>query len=112
MPIISGQITDAQTGHALPGATVLINSDGTAADDSGRYRFNVLPGVYTITVKYLGYLQTTTQTTVFENKTINIPLTPRTMDLPGTTVTASRTYKALILAGAVAGIIYLLSKIK
>ncbi len=55
---ITGSITDAGTGNALPGANVLIKDShmGSASDRNGVYIIrNVAPGVYTLRVTYIGY---------------------------------------------------------
>jgi outer membrane receptor protein involved in Fe transport len=55
---ISGKITDKKSGETLIGATVLIDgtTKGTAANIEGSYTLTgVAPGIYTITIKYMGY---------------------------------------------------------
>ena len=55
---IRGQITDADTGKPLPGATVglLGTSLGAVADPSGGYRIDNVPvGRYQLKVAYVGY---------------------------------------------------------
>lgn len=57
-PTIEGHVKDAQTGEALPGATVLLlgTSMGSATDLSGRFIIrDVPPGSYTIRTTYVGY---------------------------------------------------------
>ncbi|MCL5267437.1 MAG: TonB-dependent receptor [Bacteroidetes bacterium] len=57
---IKGSVKDAQTGEALPGATVMLKgtSIGTSTDLNGNYVVrNVPPGSYTIRVIYVGYEQ-------------------------------------------------------
>lgn len=55
---ISGKVTDAQTGDALPGANVLLKgtSLGASTGLNGNYTIgSVPPGSYTIRVSYVGY---------------------------------------------------------
>lgn len=55
---ISGVVTDAETGQALPGANVLVDgtSLGAATDLEGYYTIlNIPPGVYSIKVSMMGY---------------------------------------------------------
>ncbi|MFA7228894.1 MAG: carboxypeptidase-like regulatory domain-containing protein, partial [Melioribacteraceae bacterium] len=66
---IAGKITDAKTGEALPGASIVITSVwengveiplkqtiGTSCDLTGYYFIiNVRPGTYTLTASYIGY---------------------------------------------------------
>ncbi len=62
---IRGTIRDAQTGDALPSASVLLvgTSFGAAANVEGKYIVrNVTPGTYTLRVSYIGY------------KTIDLPI--------------------------------------
>lgn len=57
-PRISGHLTDAQTGDALPGGTVILvgTSLGASTELSGKYTiYNVPPGSYTIRATYIGY---------------------------------------------------------
>ncbi|NJO02456.1 MAG: hypothetical protein HC880_12890, partial [Bacteroidia bacterium] len=56
--LIKGQITDAQTGDVLPGATALVQEtgQGAAADYAGFYRINRLAeGSYTLEFSFVGY---------------------------------------------------------
>jgi len=58
---LSGEIFDAQTNQAIPGATVYIEEleRGTAADEDGRFDFGeISPGTYTLTVRSVGYTVT------------------------------------------------------
>ena len=66
---LSGVITDAQTGDALPGANVLLvgTGMGAASDINGKFIVrNVPAGTYTMRVTYLGYQTISTTLTVHE----------------------------------------------
>jgi iron complex outermembrane receptor protein len=54
---ISGQVTDAETGEALIGASVVVEGTavGTATDFDGNYRLNVPANANTLRVSYTGY---------------------------------------------------------
>ena len=55
---ITGMITEAETGSALPGATVQVPDEGTgaAADSDGQYRITGVPaGEQTVRVTFIGY---------------------------------------------------------
>ncbi|MBS4029773.1 MAG: carboxypeptidase-like regulatory domain-containing protein [Ignavibacteriales bacterium] len=55
---LQGKITDSETGEALIGATILIQStqSGAATNLDGEYAIlNIPPGNYTVRVSYLGY---------------------------------------------------------
>ncbi len=72
---VTGEVTDAQDGQPLPGATVQIVEAqmGAATDANGQYRIaNVPTGEQTLEVSFVGY-QTTTQTvTVEEGETVTV----------------------------------------
>ena len=55
---IAGTIVDEKSGETLIGANVLIEGTaiGTATDFDGKYQFNAAPGIYTIHVSYIGYV--------------------------------------------------------
>ena len=54
---IKGSITDKQTREPLTGATVQIvgTTQGAIADMDGNYSLNVTNGIYTLSIKYIGY---------------------------------------------------------
>ena len=55
---VSGTVTDADTGEALPGASVIVEGTtmGAATDGNGRYAIGDLPsGTHTLTVSFVGY---------------------------------------------------------
>ena len=55
---ITGTVSDAVTGYALPAANVLLveTEAGAETDSKGRFFFlNVAPGIYTLRVTYVGY---------------------------------------------------------
>src|SRR5437762_1193324 len=57
---VAGRVTDARTGHGVPGARVGLQgaSLGTVTNDSGGFRIaNVPPGSYTVAVRRIGYVQ-------------------------------------------------------
>jgi len=56
---LTGQITDAETGEPLIGATVYIESvnRGTQSDVDGNYTINDIDsGTYTVSYRYVGYV--------------------------------------------------------
>jgi iron complex outermembrane recepter protein len=55
---LSGKVTDAKTGLALPGATILIQdiNKGSISKEDGTYSINNIPeGKYLVEVSYVGY---------------------------------------------------------
>lgn len=56
--VISGEVTDAYDGFALPGASLYIEDSNryTVSDQNGGYQFLDVPeGTYTVYVEYIGY---------------------------------------------------------
>lgn len=93
--VITGKVTDEQSGETLIGTTVAIQGDkATATNVEGRYALNVTAqGKYTIVVKYLGY-QTKVINDIDVNAgtvtSLNIILKPEaSRTLTGVTVTSS-----------------------
>jgi TonB-dependent receptor len=93
--VISGKVTDEQSGETLIGTTVAIEGDkATATNVEGRYALDVAArGKYTIVIKYLGY-----QTKIINDidvdagkvTSLNIILKPdASKALKGVTVTSS-----------------------
>jgi len=57
---LSGTVTDAESGEALPGANVIVsnveNQTGAATNVDGFFQVrNMVPGVYTVDISYIGY---------------------------------------------------------
>ncbi len=57
---VRGKVTDGTTGAPLPGATVILRSDGdmdgTVTDEKGVFRFQGVPvGRYTVEARFVGY---------------------------------------------------------
>lgn len=88
--IIKGKISGQQN-EPLAGATLLVNgtTSSTAADLNGDYQFYVNPGNLNLTVRYLGYRDTTINVslTAGQLKIINITLKSRQAALEGVVVT-------------------------
>ncbi len=59
--ILSGTITNSESGERLPGVTVFEESTGkgTVSNDEGSYSLHLPKGVYTILFKYVGYADRT-----------------------------------------------------
>ena len=58
---LSGTVTDAATGTALPGVTVVLEGTtlGTTADAEGRYTvIGIRPGVYSVRFSFVGFAPT------------------------------------------------------
>lgn len=68
---LKGKISDKESNESVPFATIVIKSDvkteGTSTDDKGKFDFeNLVPGIYTLTVSYIGF-----EDTIIENIEIN-----------------------------------------
>ena len=66
--VLTGKITDAKTGEALPGASIYLHDlkKGTISDDKGMYHIaNLNGGKYLIEITYRGYA------TIIETVTVN-----------------------------------------
>jgi outer membrane receptor protein involved in Fe transport len=64
---VGGRVTDAKTGAALTGATVVVEGTSriTTTDNDGRYRIAELaPGTYTVRARYIGYAPGTAPVTI------------------------------------------------
>lgn len=99
---VTGQVTDAESGEALPGVNVLIeqSQQGAATDIDGEFEItNVEPGTYTVSASYIGYEMFETSVEVGESAvTVDIALTPSMSALDDVIVTAfgvSREQKSL-----------------
>jgi len=79
---IKGRVADKETGEALIGANVVIQSTviGVATDIDGRFLLrSVPPGTYTLRASYIGYIAVNLQVTVNTDQTteIDFPLVAR-----------------------------------
>lgn len=71
--IITGRITDSETGEPLTGATVVLNdSTGISSDTDGKYELKVLPGTYKISFQFVGYQSAVIEITAFAKDTVRI----------------------------------------
>ena len=93
-PTISGKITDAKTGEALAGASVIIEDAklGTVTDSSGSYFIrNVPAGHHLIEVSFTGYSSVLEHVDVVADKEVNISLTSSIIEYQAVTVTGVST---------------------
>jgi hypothetical protein len=74
---VAGRVTDARTGHGVPGARVSLQgtSLGTVTNDSGGFRIaNVPPGSYVVTVRRIGYVPGTKAVTVAADQEVAVDI--------------------------------------
>lgn len=91
---LTGRVVDAESGEPLPGATVRLRElgQGRATDRNGRFRFENLPArVYTVAVKFVGYLAAERRVEVSEGDSVAVEfrLEPSALALPDVVVTAT-----------------------
>lgn len=90
---VSGTVTDASTGDALPGANVVLvgTNMGAAAASDGSYTVtNVPAGSYTITASVIGYADASQSVDVSGDVTANFSLETSALELSALEVLASR----------------------
>jgi iron complex outermembrane receptor protein len=90
---VSGKITDAKTGEALPGATVIIQNTtvGVASDHWGRYHLdNLKPGSYILQASYVGYSALSKTIDITGNTGVDLSLDRNTILTEEVTVNATR----------------------
>ena len=91
---LSGNVTDAATHRPLPGANILLvgTTLGTTTDASGSFALTgLLPGKYTVAVRYIGY-KTVQKTVRIGRKPVKLifELQPQTISAQEIVVTANR----------------------
>ena len=90
---VSGTVSDASTGDALPGANVVLEgtSMGAAASSDGTYSISNVPaGSYTVTASVIGYANTSKTVNVSGDVTVNFSLTISIINVSAIDVVAAR----------------------
>jgi iron complex outermembrane receptor protein len=90
---VTGKITDQQTGEALPGATITIQSlaISTISNATGNYTFkNLKGGSHALTVSYIGYKTVNSTVSITTNGTADFALTRSSTLTEEVTVSATR----------------------
>lgn len=89
---ISGNITDADNGEGLIGATVLVKelNTGGVTNEYGFYSLTLSKGEYTLAISYVGYETLTTSVSLDRNLRINHELNPQSSNLEEVVVTSER----------------------
>ncbi|MBX0291684.1 DUF5686 and carboxypeptidase regulatory-like domain-containing protein [Hymenobacter sp. HSC-4F20] len=74
--VFSGQVTEAATGQPVPFASVFVRgtSQGTTADDNGRYQLTASGPVDTLVASAIGFAAQKKKVTAAERQTINFTL--------------------------------------
>ena len=92
---ITGSVTDASTGDALPGANVIVDGQpyGGASDLSGAYVIEGVPaGNYTVSASVIGYetVKLSAQVATGVATTLNFALTSAALEMSALEIVASR----------------------
>ncbi|MFN4146290.1 MAG: SusC/RagA family TonB-linked outer membrane protein [Runella sp.] len=98
---VSGVITAAENGEALPGVNVLVkgSNQGTTTDNTGRYTLKIPNSNATIVVSFIGYLKQ--EIAVGGRSTIDVKLEVDTKALEEVVVVGYGTQEKVNLTGAV-----------
>ena len=92
---IAGTVVD-ETGQTMPGVQIYIESieKGAVTDVDGKYSIiNLEPGIYTVTVRYLGYatvIVKNVEVIVDKTTTVDVELEPAVLEGQEVVVTAQR----------------------
>lgn len=87
--VVAGRV-DGASGEPLPGANVIVdNGQGTSTDVFGNFKLKLAPGVYNVTVSYIGYKTQRLEVSLVDQplKEVNFHLVSGTVELAGITVT-------------------------
>jgi TonB-dependent starch-binding outer membrane protein SusC len=102
--VITGTVTDSQSGETLIGASVSLKSEptkGTITDDLGKFSLIAAQGQILV-FSYVGY--TMQEVTVGSSRTINVRLVPSTESIAGVVVIGYGTAKKRDATGSVTAI--------
>jgi len=89
---VSGTITDATTGEALIGATVLVEElkSGTATNVYGYYSISLNPATYRLVFSYIGYQPLSREVSLDKNYRFDIALAPQSQQLTVVEITGDK----------------------
>ena len=102
---ITGSVTDAASGEALPGVNVVIvgTSQGAATNAEGDYSISVEPGQYDLRASFVGYesLEKTVTVDEGEDATLNFALPPSAQQLEDLVVVGYGKQEAETVSGSI-----------
>jgi iron complex outermembrane receptor protein len=95
--LLSGRITDAESGEGLISATIRVGEEGQLTDFDGKFAFTLAPGTYELEVRYLGYETYRQQITLAagDHPSLDLSLKESATLLQTATVSSSRYAKPL-----------------
>lgn len=108
--VLTGTVSDSETGEVLPGANVSIDGStmGASSDTEGRYNITGLePGSYTVRATFIGYQPNTREITIEEGQetmTVDFALQPAAMAMDEMVVVGYGTQTRGSITGTVSSI--------
>ncbi|SHF17512.1 TonB-linked outer membrane protein, SusC/RagA family [Fodinibius roseus] len=108
--VLTGTVTDSETGEVLPGANVSVDGTtmGASSDEEGRYTITGLePGDYTVRATFIGYQASTREITIAEGQetlAIDFALQPAAMAMDEMVVVGYGTQTRGSITGSVSSI--------
>jgi len=99
--IISGKVSDAETGEDLTGATVIVTElvRGVATNAYGFYSLSLPPGNYTVRYSYMAYEDEEREIKLDKNHIVNIELRPAIVDIDEVLVSSERDDRKITRTG-------------
>ncbi len=101
---VTGKVTDASTGEAMPGVNILVKGTtlGAIADAEGNFSISVTDGNATLTFSFIGYV--IQEIPLNGRTTINVALTAEVTALEEVVVTGYGTAKKASLTGSISAV--------
>lgn len=89
---VSGYVKDSKTGEELIGVSFYIKElkSGTTSNVYGFYSISERPGVYTLSISYLGYITKDTLLNLSKNMTMNVELQTTQVELTEIVISAEK----------------------
>lgn len=79
----NGEVTDAETGEGLIGASIVVSGStlGTVSNNYGFYSLTLKQGIHKITVSYIGYRNIEQEIDLSQNQKLSFSLFPKSKEL-------------------------------
>src|SRR5690554_1624403 len=91
--VINGTVTDAATGEALPGTSIIVENliaTGTTSNSYGCYSLQVPQGEYTISFRFIGYEPTSVKVQLNQNMKLDLKIKTASYTLGNIEVTSKQ----------------------